>query len=307
MKVPQQVRIGGWQVPEKILEGLRTADAFFQRQTEGIRARWLELTGQNTGSMPLPESGELTVDFLDVGQGDCALIQVDGHAMLFDCGPEDRGTYVQNYLEKQNIETLDYVIGSHPDSDHIGGMDVVVSKFDCSMIFMPDVEKDSSSVRDVELALEYRGYDTVSPEPGQVYQLGDASYTILGPVWYYENDSNNNSIAIRLVYGSNSFLFTGDAEEEEEADMVANGLDMRADVYQAGHHGSNTASSWRLLTAVRPSYTVISCGAGNDYGHPHQEVLDRLETMGSIIYRTDQQGTVRVTSDGVNLSWRTER
>lgn len=306
-KVPQQITVLGWQIPEKILAGLREADDFLQEQADEIKEKWRELTGQSTGVMPLPEAGELTVDFLDVGQGDCALIQVDGHAMLFDCGPEDTGTYVQKYLEEQKIETLDYVIGSHPDSDHIGGMDEVITKFDCGMILMPEAEKDSSSVQDVEQALTYRGYETAAPEPGQVYELGNASFTVLAPIWYYEDDTNNNSIAIRLVYGSNSFLFTGDAEEEEEADMVANGINMRSDVYQAGHHGSSTASSWRLLTAVRPSYTVISCGEGNDYGHPHKEVLERLTAMGSKIYRTDRQGTVRVTSDGEILSWMTER
>lgn len=305
-KLPQQVSIGDWSVPEELLNTLGRADEFLREQAEDGKARWQELTGQSS-TMPVPEDGQLTVDFLDVGQGDCALIQVDGHAMLFDCGPEDKGTYIQKYLQEQGVEKLDYVIGSHPDSDHIGGMDVIITKFDCEAVFMPDFEKDSSSLRGVEQALSYRGYEAIVPEPGQVYELGDARFTVLAPIWRYENDSNNNSIAIRLVYGENSFLFTGDAEEEEETDMVANGLTLRADVYQVGHHGSSTASSWRFLTAVQPSYAVISCGEDNDYGHPHAEVLERLRSVGSKIYRTDEQGTVRVTSNGTELTWTTER
>lgn len=306
-KLPAQGNIFGWQVPEGILAGLSKADIQIFEWTGDIRLRLQEMTGQDEGSMPLPEPGELTVDYLDVGQGDCALIQMGDHVMLFDCGTDDKGTYIQNYLQKQGIEKLDYVIGSHPDSDHIGGMDVVISKFDCETIFMSDFEKDTTTVRDVELALEYRGYEAYCPEPGQAYPLGDANFTVLAPIWKYEDDSNNNSIAIRLVYGENSFLFTGDAEEEEETDMVANGLTLQSDVYQVGHHGSNTATSWRFLTAVRPKYAVISCGANNDYGHPHQEVLDRLSLMGTKILRTDEQGIIRITSDGANLNWGTER
>lgn len=320
-KLPQQLDIWGWQVPDNILAGLRGTDEFLRRQADGLRRGWQSFTGQgleiagvkfwkNTGgggSMPLPEAGQLTVDFLDVGQGDCALIQVDGHAMLFDCGPDDTGTYVQNYLQKQGIDTLDYVIGSHPDEDHIGGMDVVVSKFDCGTILMPETEKDGKSARDAELAMNYRGYQAVAPWPGQVYELGDAFFTVLGPVSYYENDTNNNSIAVRLVYGSVSFLFTGDAEKEEEADLAAEGLELKSDVYQVGHHGSSTASSWEFLREVSPAYAVISCGAENRYGHPHEEVLERLAAVGSAVYRTDRQGTVRAVSDGESIRWSTER
>lgn len=305
-KLPKQGTVFGWQVPETVLTALSGLDEWLYNGSFQLRMGWQEAVGGKETN-PLPEPGELTVDYLDVGQGDCALIQTGDHAMLFDCGTDDKGTYIQNYLQKQGIEKLDYVIGSHSDSDHIGGMDVVVSKFDCETIFMSDFEKDTDSVRDVKLALEYRGYQATCPEPGEVYPLGDASFTILGPIWEYEGDSNNNSIAIRFTYGENSFLFTGDAQEEEEMDLVANGLTLQSDVYQVGHHGSDTATSWRFLTAVRPSYGVISCGKDNDYGHPHQEVLERLALMGTKILRTDEQGIVRITSDGENLRWGTER
>lgn len=248
-------------------------------------------------------SGELTVDFIDVGQGDCTLIRQGEHAMLFDCGPDDKGTFVQNYLQKQGITRLDYVIGSHPDEDHIGGMDVILTKFDCDTVMLPETEKDSRSVRDVNSALEYRGYYVTRPVPGESWQLGEARFQILGPIWDYGTDTNNNSIVLRLTYGSNSFLFTGDAEQEEEQDLVADGAYLKSDVYQAGHHGSRNASSGVFLEEVRPAFTVISCGAENDYGHPHDETLERLAEIGSEVYRTDLLGTVRARSDGTKLSW----
>lgn len=248
-------------------------------------------------------SGILQVDFLDVGQGDCTLIRQGEHAMLFDCGPDAKGTYVQNFLEKQGVDTLDYVIASHADEDHIGSMDVVVTKFDCRTILMTDTDKDTKTVRNVQDALRYKGYQTIAPQVGTVYELGEARFRILAPIWDYGKDTNNNSIVIRLEYGNTSFLFTGDAEKEEEQDMVADGEELKADVYQAGHHGSSNASSWNFLAEVQPRYTVISCGAGNDYGHPHQETLQRLQDIGSEIFRTDLQGTVRAVSDGANISW----
>lgn len=306
-KLPQQCTILGWQVPEQILAGLGKADDWLYEHSFWIRMRLQEVLVRNNSTNPLPEPGELTVDYLDVGQGDCALIRMGEHAMLFDCGTDDKGTYIQYYLQKEGIEKLDYVIGSHPDSDHIGGMDVVISKFDCEQIFLSDYEKNTDSVRDVKAALKYRGYRAYCPKPGEVYSLGDANFTVLAPIWDYEEDSNNNSIAIRLVYGENSFLFTGDAEEEEETDMVANGLTLQSDVYQVGHHGSSNATSWRFLMAVRPEIAVISCGVENDYGHPHKEVLERLAIMGTKVLRTDEQGVVRITSDGKTLNWGTER
>lgn len=283
-------------IPEELLTSGWVGDV-----TREIRT----LTGQRQKIPGKPLSGQLTVDFIDVGQGDCTLIMVDDHAMIFDCGPEDTGTYLQSYLRKQGISKLDYVIGSHPDADHIGGMDVIMTKFDCETIMMPDFEKSSSSVRGVEEALDYKGYRVTYPQPGEVYQLGGASFTILAPIWFYAGDANNNSIAIRLEYGSNSFLFTGDAETEEETDMTASGAILKSDVYQAGHHGSSDASSMRFLKAVRPEYAVISCGEDNDYGHPHRETLERFRQLGIQVFRTDEQGTIRVTSDGENLTWST--
>ncbi len=252
-----------------------------------------------------PAQTELAVHFIDVGQGDSTLILCDGEAMLIDAGNNDKGTTVQLYLTKQNVSSLKYVIGTHPDADHIGGLDVILYKFDCETVIMPDKTSDSdisATYRDVLDTMEQRGYKNTLPIVGDTYSLGSASFTILGPSEEY-GDTNNCSVAILLKHRENSFLFTGDAESEEEKDIVESGLDIDADVYKAGHHGSSSSSSPALLNAVTPEYAVISCGEGNSYGHPHAETLNHLRSMGVQVFRTDEQGSILVTSDGSSLTW----
>ena len=190
--------------------------------------------------------GQMTVHFIDVGQGDSILIQCGTHAMLIDAGDNSCGTKVQAYLENKGVAKLDYVIGTHPDSDHIGGLDVIIYKFDCENVMMPDCEKRTNTYRDVISAMKEKNYINTLPEVGKKYKLGDAEFTILAPSKKYE-DANNNSISIILQYGDRRFLFTGDAEEEEEQDIVNAGISIDCDVYKAGHHGSRTSSSEELL------------------------------------------------------------
>lgn len=245
---------------------------------------------------------ELKVHFLDVGQGDATLVCCGGEAMLIDAGGNDQGTRIQNYLQKQGVDALKYMVCTHPDEDHIGGMDVILYKFDCDTIFMTGEEKDTNTYRDVVDTMEGKGYKRTMPVPGQQYSLGDALFTIVGPV-ATGSDSNNNSISLVLEHGENRFLFTGDAEEEEEADMLESGISLDVDLYKTGHHGSRTSSSEKLLEAASPLYAVISCGEGNSYGHPHAETLNHLRSMGVKVYRTDEQGSIVVTSDGSTLTW----
>lgn len=245
---------------------------------------------------------ELTIHFIDVGQGDCTLIICGEDAMLIDAGDNDQGTKIQNYLQKQNIETLKYVICTHPDSDHIGGMDVILYKFSCETVFMTEEEKDTKTYREVADTLKEKDYKKTVPVVGETYLLGDAEFTILGPAQIME-ESNNNSIAILLTHGENKFLFTGDAEEEEELTLLQSGIPIEADVYKAGHHGSRTSSCKEFLEAVSPQYAVISCGEGNSYGHPHAEPLNNFRAMGIQVFRTDEQGSIVVSSDGKELKW----
>lgn len=249
------------------------------------------------------DGSTLEVHFLDVGQGDATLIRCGEAAMLIDAGNNSWGDDVRDYLEYQGIGDLDYVIGTHPDADHIGGLDVVMEAFDCGTVIMPDYEKDTQTYTDVTDVMEEKGYELTLPQVGTVYELGEAAFTIVAPNGEYGDNANDYSVGILLEHGENRFLLTGDAEEDSEADMLDNGIDLSADVLKAAHHGSRTANTEAFLERVNPEYVVISCGEGNSYGHPHAEVLNRLREMGIKVFRTDEEGTVVATSDGAGITF----
>lgn len=274
----------------------------------------------------IQESGEedaqpFEVHFIDVGQGDATLIKCGDQAMLIDTGGDDNGTAIQYYLLKQNVEKLTYLVLTHPDSDHIGSADVIITKLMINHVLMPDFEKDNNTYKRMMEALDYRGMKAeivAMPQDsnsggdtaytvGSSFTLGEAVCTILGPVQQYD-DPNNSSIALLVQYGNTRFLFTGDAEEEAESDILAycadNGISLQADVYKAGHHGSSTSSSETFLMAVDPAWTVISCGKDNSYGHPHTETVERFQMMEIGMYRTDEQGSIVAYSDGESISWK---
>lgn len=259
---------------------------------------------KETKTQEVSDGSTLEVHYLDIGQGDCTLIRNGDHAMLIDAGNNNKGTAVQAYLESQGITHLDYVIGTHPDADHIGGLDVVIYKFDCDAVWMPDYEKDTKTYDEVIQAAKTKGYTIEHPLAGEEYTLGEATVTTVCPVKEdYGSNANDYSIGVRIAFGETSFLFTGDAEEESETDMVESGEVLQADVLKAAHHGSRTANTEAFLDAVDPSYVVISCGEDNSYGHPHAEVLNRLREKGISIFRTDDQGTVVAVSDGQMITF----
>lgn len=259
-------------------------------------------TEEETTTSPEPVFQELTVHFIDVGQGDCTLIICGDETMLIDAGDNNQGTKIQNYLQHEGISKLKYVVCTHPDADHIGGMDVILYKFDCETIFMTDEEKDTATYRDVIDTIENEIYKKTLPVVGDQYRLGDAEFTILAPSQMRE-DSNNNSVALMMTHGKNTFLFTGDAEEDEESDIVKLDLPAGIDVYKTGHHGSKSSSSEELLNAITPKYAVISCGEGNKYGHPHAQTLNNFRMMGIQVFRTDEQGTIVASSNGKEITW----
>ncbi len=251
----------------------------------------------------VPEDADsLNVYFFDVGQGDCTILTLGEHAMIVDAGENDKGTAVQSYLNYLGIDSLDYAVLTHPDSDHIGGMDVVLYKFDCDTILMPDKETDTRTYDDVIQAMKAKDETAVHPEPGDTFSFGDASFTVLSPLKEY-SDNNNNSLVLRLTHGENTFLFTGDAEEPAEEAMLDKWDNLSADVLKLGHHGSNTATSADFLDAVSPEYAVVSCGEDNKYGHPHAETLNKLRERRITVYRTDEQGTIIASSDGKTITW----
>lgn len=247
-------------------------------------------------------SSGMEVHFIDVGQGDATLILAGGHAMLIDAGDNSKGTAVQLYLQKQGVERLDYLVLTHTDSDHIGGADVIISKFDIGQIFLDDFKKDNKTYRELMESMKSRGMTFSTPEAGAEYELGTAVFTIIAPNDTYD-DPNNSSIALILDYGENSFLFSGDCEEEAERDILENGMNLDVDVYQAGHHGSRTSSTEEFLDAMSPEYAVISCEEGNSYGHPHAQTLNNLRARRVKVFRTDEQGSVVAYSDGTDITW----
>lgn len=269
-----------------------------QRAPEKPKTEYAE----NVQTAKKQDASEAEIHFLDVGQGDAALIKCGEEAMLIDAGDNAKGTAVQLYLQKQGIKELKYLVLTHPDSDHIGGADVIITKFDIGTVLMPDYQKDNKTYEEVVNALKAKRKKAYAPLVGEVYGLGDGAFTVLAPNKEY-GDSNNSSIALLFQLGETGFLFTGDAEEEAEADMLQNGLSLHADVYQAGHHGSSTASTEAFLTSVNADYAVISCGEDNSYGHPHAEVLNRMRTMGMKVYRTDEQGSIVAETDGETITW----
>lgn len=265
-------------------------------------------SGQEEKAAKAPDTskpeGTLEVHYIDVGQGDATLIKCGSHAILIDGGNNNKGTTVQLYLKKQGVESLDYVIGTHPDADHIGGLDVIVYKYNCEKVIMPDYEKDTRTYQELVDVIHDKNMKITYPVVGEQYALGEAEFTIIAPNSNsYGGNANDYSVAILLEYGKNCFLFTGDAEEASEAEMLTNGIDISADVYKVAHHGSRSASTQEFLNAVHPKYAVISCGEGNSYGHPHAEVLNRLRSMGVDVFRTDEQGSIIASSDGENITW----
>lgn len=259
-------------------------------------------------SAPVPvfASGpdKMEVHFLDVGQGDSTLVTCGGHAMLIDAGDDTKGTAIQNYLQKQKITRLDYLVLTHPDADHIGGAPVIITKFDISSVFVSNFEKDNKTYQKLIQSLDDKRLKALTPKVNSRYALGTATITILAPNKEYDNP-NDASVALLIENGNRSFLFTGDAGEEAENDILKSvGKDaLSADVYKVGHHGSKYSTSADFFKAVSPDYAVISCGEDNSYGHPHAQTLNTLRADGVKVYRTDEEGTVIAATDGKTLSF----
>ena len=251
------------------------------------------------------KNNDFSVHFIDVGQGDCTLVLSNNMAMLIDAGENGHETDVINYLRSMKIDKLDYIIATHQHSDHIGGIPEVLEEFDADNIIMPRLTKEqtptNSTYKSFLTALQNSDARIISAKPGLKYQLGDAEFEILGPVTDDCEDINSMSAVTKITYGNNSFLVTGDAEKDEELEIVENGADLDCDVLRVGHHGSSTSSSREFLEAITPEICVISCGANNDYGHPHDKALKRISYQTDEVFRTDICGSIVMTSDGENI------
>ena len=252
------------------------------------------------------QTANFEMHFLDVGQALSVLVECDGQFMLYDGGNVDDGSLVVSYLQKQGVEELQYVFCSHAHEDHVGGLAAALAYFPTNHVYSPVTEASTKCFKDFVKYTQQQGLQVEVPTVGTTWALGSATVTMLGPVAQY-NDTNDTSIVLRIDYGSTSFLLTGDMEKNAEADLVASGANLKADVLQVGHHGSSTSTGYVFLNTVLPEMAVISCGVDNKYGHPHEETLSILRDAKVDLYRTDLQGTITIGSDGQNYTVGTEQ
>ena len=259
--------------------------------------------GQSTPSI----QEQLWVHFIDVGQADCILLECGGQYALVDGGNTADGDSVAAYLHMEGVDKLALMVGTHPHEDHIGGLADVLAQFTVDTVWSPEISGNSNAIRNFLKGVSNQGKEIEQPKIGQVFTLGTATITVLGPVQKYD-DINNHSIVLMVQHGDNRFLLTGDMERDAENDLIDSGADLNADVLKVGHHGSESSTGYRFLREVMPDYAVISCGKGNSYGHPHEDTLSRLEDAEVAVLRTDECETIVARSTGTDIyfMWGTE-
>ncbi len=247
----------------------------------------------------------LSVHFIDVGQADCALLECDGEFAIIDAGYPETGDDVVEYLADQGVEELALMVATHPHGDHIGGLPAVLDAYPVETVWSSAIPFSNDYTRNLKDAVARQNLSIHIPQIGEVFQLGDATITMIGPVRMDYEDVNNISLVLMVQYGGMRFLFTGDMERDAEEELLDSGADVKADLLKVGHHGSYTSTSYRFLYEVEPTYAVICVGGNNDYGHPHNEPMSRLRDAEVTIYRTDKMYDIVVVTDGeeIQFSW----
>lgn len=254
-----------------------------------------------TAPTPTPSVNEqLKVHFIDVGQADSILLEFNGHFALVDGGNSADGVDVATYLQLLGVQKLELVVATHPHEDHIGGLSDILRVIPADTIWSPEIEGTSNAIRNFLEAVSDQEKELEQPTVGQVFQLGSATITVLGPVKEY-SEVNNQSIVLMVQFGDTRFLLASDMEREAENALVESGADLKADVLKVGHHGSENATGYIFLREVMPTYAVISCGKDNSYGHPHEDPLSRLRDAEVTVLRTDECETIVARSDGKDI------
>jgi competence protein ComEC len=265
-----------------------------------------QLSDLNVQVREAPETVELnpgnllSVHFINVGEGDAILVVQGDYAMLVDGGSAETGTAVFTYLRNQGIERLEYMVATHPFADHIGGLPDVLRRMNVTNVLLPMIYHDTPAYNAFLLAVENSGAEVAVPFAGHTFSLGDAVVTILSPnsTDEWENKANY-SIIMRVEFGATSFMLTGDAMREAEANLLDSTANLSADVLKVSRHGASSATTSGFLDAVNPSIAVISAGTDNSF--LSQEVLRRLNNAGIHVFRTDLNGNIIITSDGTTL------
>ena len=251
------------------------------------------LSEDNTGQV-----SPFTLQMLDVGQGLCLLIESDGHYMMYDGGGRDHSSFVVSYLTKQiGIDHIDLMIASHYDEDHIAGLIGVMNTMPVDQVLCPDYSRDTQIYQSFMDTATEKDISLIHPSDHDRFDLGDAKIEIVSDGAIISESDNDHAIACTITYGKTKIIVTGDCEEAAELAMINDGQSIRSDIYVAGHHGSATSSSEAFLQSVSPKDVLISCGAGNTYGHPAESMLERIASVNADIYRTDKQGTIILHAD----------
>lgn len=284
--------------------GGRTGEAQNGSETDsgsaGVSQKEVSYSKGSTGE------GDLSVQVLDVGQGSATLIRQGDAALLMDGGDADYSSYVVSLLKKEGIDHLDLVVISHYDSDHLSGIVGVLNAFSCDLVLSPDYTTDTRTYQSFLSVIEKKNITQEHPKIGDTYAFAESTIRIVAPVSYTYEDSNSNSIGIRVSYGDNSVLICGDATKETEEDLLYRNVDVASDVYIANHHGSKYSNSDAFLSAVSPDYVIISCGRDNSYGHPSASVMLAFQKLGAALYRTDLQGEIDFCCDGTEITFAKE-
>ena len=265
------------------------------------------ILGSNVNPSDIPENSNFEVHFIDVGQADSALIECDGETMMIDGGNVADSNVVAAYLKKEDVTELNYVVCSHAHEDHVGGLSGALSVTKADNIYAPKTETNTKAYKNFKKKAEEQNVEIKHTNIGDEIQLGSSTVEFLGPVDENGKDLNSTSIVLKITYGNTSFLFTGDAESDEEEEILNSGADLKSTVLKVGHHGSRTSTSYPFLREVMPQYAVISVEKGNSYGHPNEETLSKLSDAGVEVYRTDESGDIVMTSDGNNISITTSK
>lgn len=254
----------------------------------------------NTAVAP---SDNLTVSFLDVGQGDSTFVEFpNGKCMLIDASTSDMGERICRHIKQKGYEEIDYLVATHPHTDHIGGMKQITESFLIGEVYLTGAVTTTKTYTDLLYAIKEKNISVKKAKSGVSFFEDDVKIEFLSPINDEYDDINNWSIVMKITFGENEFLFTGDAEELVEHQLINAGADIKADVLKVAHHGSTTSSSAEFLRKALPEIAVIECGKDNEYGHPHNEVLKRLKDIGAKVYRTDLDGDVVITSDGLEVT-----
>lgn len=244
----------------------------------------------------------LKIHFIDVGQGDATLIELHGYNILIDAGPNSSARNLISYLKEINIKSIDYIIATHPDEDHIGGMDEVLRNFKVKILYAPKVIKNTEAFNSMIKELKNKNLKINVPYKDMKLDLGEESnLTFLTPIEYGGDNDNNLSLVAKINFKEISAIFMADCETEVERQLLKDSHTLEANIIKLGHHGSKSSTSTAFLKKVDPDYAIISCGKNNKYGHPHKETIDKLDNLNIKYFRTDIDGNITIRSDGFNI------